>query len=109
MCIRDSLWKNGVVRWDYIEDFHYKIEEYDEIDQDKLDMLLADDNVEIIGDLNFENKMEGISDPFAGQDPNATLVYTDVRIRRKNNKSRVKIENVPPEALETVSVTLNAR
>ena len=92
------LWKNGVVRWDYIEDFHYKIEEYDEIDQDKLDLLLADDNVEIIGDLNFENKMGGVSDPFAGQDPNATLVYTNVRIRRKNNKSRVKIDNVPPEA-----------
>jgi len=33
------LWKNGVVRWDYIEDFHYKIEEYDEIDQDKLDLI----------------------------------------------------------------------
>ncbi len=92
------LWKNGVVRWDYIEDFHYKIEEYDEIDQDKLDLLLADDNVEIIGDLNFENKMGGVSDPFAGQDPNAMLVYTNVRIRRKNNKSRVKIDNVPPEA-----------
>jgi hypothetical protein len=92
------LWKNGVVRWDYIEDFHYKIEEYDEIDQDKLDMLLADDNVEIIGDLNFENKVGAVSDPFAVTDPEALLVYTDVRIRRKNNKSRVKIENVPPEA-----------
>lgn len=62
------LWKNGVVRWDYIEDFHYKIEEYDEIDQDKLDMLLADDNVEIIGDLNFENKVGAVSDPFAVTD-----------------------------------------
>lgn len=92
------LWKNGVVRWDYIEDFHYKIEEYDEIDQDKLDMLLADDNVEIIGDLNFENKVGAVSDPFAVTDPEALLIYTDVRIRRKNNKSRVKIQNVPPEA-----------
>ena len=93
------LWKNGVVRWDYIEDFHYKIEEYDEIDQDKLDMLLADDNVEIIGDLDFTNKYtEASSDPLAGMDPSVKLVYTNVRIRRKNNKSRVKIENVPPES-----------
>jgi len=92
------LWKNGVIRWDYIDDFHYKIEEYDEIDQDKLDMLLSDDNVEIIGDLNFENKVGAVSDPFAVTDPEALLVYTDVRIRRKNNKSRVKIQNVAPEA-----------
>jgi len=96
------LWKNGVVRWDYIEDFHYKIEEYDEIDQDKLDMLLADDNVEIIGDLEFTNKMGEINAPM-NMEPgygtgDANLVYTDVRIRRKNNKSRVKIDNVPPEA-----------
>ena len=28
---------------------------------------------------------------------NAELVYVDVRIRRKVNKSRVKIENIPPE------------
>ena len=23
------LWKNGIVRWDYIEDYDYRIEEYD--------------------------------------------------------------------------------
>ena len=28
----------------------------------------------------------------------AELVYVDVRIRRKNDNSRVKIENIPPEA-----------
>ena len=31
------LWKNGIVRWDYIEDFDYRIEEFDKIDQTKLD------------------------------------------------------------------------
>ena len=91
------LWKNGVIRWDYIEDYQYKIEEYEEIDQDRLDILLSDENVEVVGDLEFENKF-GVSDPLGGQDPNTQLVYVNVRIRRKIDKSRVKIENIPPEA-----------
>ena len=32
-----------------------------------------------------------------GEEASAELVYVDVRIRRKVNKSRVKIENIPPE------------
>ena len=90
------LWKNGIIRWDYIEDFDYKIEEYERIDQNKLDELLSDDNVEIVGDLQFENEV-GETDPLGGQQPDAELVYIDVRIRRKVDKSRVNIENVPPE------------
>ena len=91
------LWKNGVIRWDYIEDFQYKIEEYEEIDQDRLDVLLSNENVEIIGDLEFENKF-GESDPLGGAEPDAELVYVNVRIRRKIDKSRVKIDNIPPES-----------
>ena len=84
------LWKNGIIRWDYVEDYEYKIEEYDKIDQVKLDELLADENVEIVGDLKYENE-------FDDQSQEAELMYVDVRIRRKIDKSRVKIENIPPE------------
>ena len=41
------LWKNGVIRWDYVEDYEYVFEEYDRITQTKLDTLLAEDNIEI--------------------------------------------------------------
>ncbi|MGI9548550.1 MAG: portal protein, partial [Bdellovibrionales bacterium] len=82
------LWKNGIVRWDYIEDFDYNIEEYAEISQERLDELLADESVEIVGDLEYENKVNGEENE---------LVYVNVRLRRKINKSRVKLENVPPE------------
>ena len=93
------LWKNAIIRWDYVEDYDYKIEEYEEISQEKLDALLADDNVELIGDLEFENKFsEGGGDPLGGQQPDANLVYVNVRIRRTIDKSRVKIENIPPES-----------
>ena len=90
------LWKNGIVRWDYIEDYDYRIEEYDKIDQIKLDELLSDESVEIVGDLEFENEI-GEADPLAGVEPEANLVYVNVRIRRKIDKSRINIDNVPPE------------
>ena len=90
------LWKNGIMRWDYIEDYDYRIEEYDKIDQIKLDELLSDENVEIVGELEFENEL-GETDPLGGQTPDAELVYTNVRLRRKIDKSRIKLENIPPE------------
>ena len=89
------LWKNGIIRWDWVEDYDYKIEEYDKIDQTKLDVLLADENVEIVGDLEFETDVADF-DPLS-QASNASLVYTNVRLRRKKDKSRVKITPIPPE------------
>jgi hypothetical protein len=91
------LWKNSIIRWDYIEDYQYKIEEYDEITPERLDLLLSEDGVELIGELKYDNKISTVVDPLA--DPiDAQLIYTDVRIRRKKDKSRVRIENIPPEA-----------
>ena len=90
------LWKNGLVRWDYIEDYDYRIEEYDKIDQIKLDELLAQDDVEIVGELKYENEITE-ADPLNNVEGQANLVYVDVRIRRKIDKSKIKIENVPPE------------
>ena len=84
------LWKNGIIRWDYIEEYDYLLEEYERITQTKLDELLADENSELVGDLNYENQLEEGGD--------AEVVYVDVRIRKKVDKSRVKIENVPPES-----------
>ena len=89
------LWKNGIIRWDWVDDFDYKIEEYERIDQDRLDVLLSDENVEIVGDLEFENETIA-ADALGGQDQ-AKLVYVNVRLRRKKDKSRVKITPIPPE------------
>ena len=89
------LWKNGIIRWDWVDDFDYKIEEYDRIDQDRLDILLADESVEIVGDLEFEN--ETIAADALGAQDQAKLVYVNVRLRRKKDKSRVKITPIPPE------------
>ena len=88
------LWKNGIVRWDWVDDWEYKIEEYERIDQDKLDELLSDDNIEIVGDLEFENELETLD---AQSSPEAKLMYVNVRLRRKKDKSRVKLTNIAPE------------
>ena len=79
------LWKNAVIRWDYIEDFDYIMEEYEEIDEAKLDEILADENLEIVGELTLNPLSETIS-------------YVDVRLRKKIDKSRIKLEVIPPEA-----------
>ena len=69
------LWKNAIIRWDYCEDFDYVFEEYDEIDQERLDALLSEDDVEVVGDLEFENKMEGV-DPLSGDAAQAQISQT---------------------------------
>jgi len=79
------LWKNSVIRWDYIEDFDYVMEEYEEIDESKLDEILADESLEIVGDLTLNPTSETIS-------------YVDVRLRKKIDKSRIKLELIPPES-----------
>lgn len=88
------LWKNAVCRWDYVEDYDYAFEEYEEISQAKLDELLSDDNIEIIGELQFENITR--VDEQTGED-SVELMYVDVRVRKTINNSRVKVELVPPE------------
>jgi len=82
------LWKNGLIRWDYVEDYEYDFIEYERIAQTKLDEILAQDDIEIVGDLEFEGEFTGEVSEF---------FYVNVRLRRKVNKSRVKLETIPPE------------
>ena len=79
------LWKNAVIRWDYVEEYDYVIEEYESIDEAKLDEILADENLEIVGELTLDTSAEMIQ-------------YVDVRLRKKVDKSRVKLECIPPES-----------
>ena len=79
------LWKNAIIRWDYIEDYDYVFEEYDEIDEVTLDEMLSEDNVELVGEYAITNSIDG------------SPVYQNVRLRRKIDKSRVKIDLIPPE------------
>lgn len=88
------LWKNAVIRWAYVEDYDYVFEEYEEISQTKLDEILSDDSLEIVGELEFENRAVTVDDNFG---PEVELVYVNVRVRKEINKSKVKLELIPPE------------
>lgn len=88
------LWKNAVIRWGYIEEYDYVFQEYEEITQTKLDEILSDDSLEIVGDLEFENRAMSPSDNLG---PEVELVYINVRVRQEINKSKIKLELIPPE------------
>ncbi len=72
--------------------YDYVLEEYEEINQEVLDQLLADANTEIIGELNLSEEAVMQAD---GTTP---VTFIDVRLRRKVDKSGVKLRTIPPES-----------
>ena len=88
------LWKNSIVRWDFVEDYEYTFEEYDSISQENLDIILSDTDTEIIGTLKYDQELG------TDEEGNAVynMVYKDVRLKKQHDKTRIKIENVHPEA-----------
>ena len=83
---------NSALTWGWEEVYDYVVEEYEEINQDVLDQLLADPDIEVIGDLNIieEFTMEA--------DGTTPVKFVDVRLRRKIDKSGVKLRNIAPES-----------
>lgn len=75
------LYKNAILRWDYIEDKVHEFEEYEKISEIALDAKLADPAIELVGDIELDT------------DGN----YLNVRLKRTIDNSRVKLENIPPE------------
>ena len=88
------LWKNSVIRWDYIEDFEYVFHEYETISQIKLDEMLADPAMEIVGELEVDTEI--VPDEETGESI-AQMVYKNVRLRETIDKSRVEMDLIPPE------------
>ena len=76
------LWKNAAVVWEYVEDYEYTFEEYEEMTPEALDLVLSDMDMEVVGDLFI----------------NESGMYQDVRIKKKCNKSGVNIRNIEPES-----------
>lgn len=83
---------NSALTWGWEEKFDYEVEEYDTIQQEALDQILSDTNVEIVGDLKIQEN------EFINLELGDVVIYEDVRLRRKIDKSGVKIINIPPES-----------
>jgi len=88
------LWKNSIVEWEFVEDYEYDFEEYDEISQANLDIILADPKVEIVGELSYDQELQTNQETGAAE---YQMVYKDVRLKRTIDKSRVKLTNIHPE------------
>jgi len=83
---------NSALTWGWEEKFDYEVEEYETITETVLDQILADKNIEIVGDLNLQD--EELFDP----SDRASITYVDVRLRRKIDKSGIMLKNIPPES-----------
>jgi hypothetical protein len=83
---------NSAITWGWEEDYEYIVEEYEEVQEQVLDQLLADPELEIVGDLKVSEEL-GV-----GEDGRSYVSYIDVRLRRKIDKSGVKIRNIAPES-----------
>jgi hypothetical protein len=82
------LFKNSIIRWRWDEQTKTKIEEYENISVLEVDALLSEGDAEII-----EIRVgEGI-DPESGEE-----TYEYVSIRKEIDKSKVALENIPPES-----------
>ena len=88
------LWKNSIVEWEFVEDYEFEFEEYDEISQANLDIILADPRIEIVGELSYDQELQTNEETGAAE---YQMVYKDVRLKRTIDKSRVKLTNIHPE------------
>ena len=83
---------NSALTWGWEEHYDYVLEEYEQIEEGVLDQILADPNVEIVGDLQIG------TEPVVNEDGTSYYAYVDVRLRRKVDKSGVKLNNIAPES-----------
>lgn len=82
------LFKNAVIRWKWENYYSTKVEEYENISMLELDAILAEGDAEVI-----EIRVgEGV-DPETGEE-----VYEYVSVRKEVDKSKVCLENIPPES-----------
>jgi len=82
------LFKNSIIRWRWEEQSDTKVEEYENISIAEIDALLSEGDSEII-----EMRVgEGVN-PETGQE-----TYEYVSIRKEVDKSKIALENIPPES-----------
>lgn len=83
---------NSALTWGWEEHYDYVVEEYETIEEGVLDQILSDPNVEVIGDLLVNDE------PTINPDGTSYYSFVDVRLRRKIDKSGVKLRTIPPES-----------
>lgn len=90
------LYGNSIITWNWQEDYELEYEEYSEISQVKLDELLSDPEIELMGELYIDTEVLLQDGVVLSADE--SVMYKNVKVMRKVDRSGVKIRTVPPEA-----------
>jgi hypothetical protein len=88
------LWKNSIIYWDCVEDSDYRFKELVMIDQNSLDMMLAQDPTLVL--ISEDEPTEEVQETEAG-DQILVVMHHNVRMRHKNDKTKIVIKNIRPE------------
>jgi len=78
------MWKLSAVTWTYASEEKVSFEEFEEIDQVNLDVLLSDPEITTTGDIYLDE---------------VTGLYLNVRLKRTKVTNKVLFSAVPPESL----------
>ena len=90
------LQKNGIVKVYWDDQIDVTKEKYQDLNQEELTMLLADDEVEVVSQQMEEVEMAQQVDQMTGMPLPPVFSYS-VTLKRTKNNGKVIVENVPPE------------
>ena len=90
------LQKNGIVKVYWDDQIDVTKEKYQDLNQEELTMLLADDEVEVVSQQMEEVEMAQQIDQMTGMPLPPVFSYS-VTLKRTKNNGKVIVENVPPE------------
>jgi predicted GNAT family acetyltransferase len=90
------LQKNGIVKVYWDDQIDVTKEKYQDLNEEELTMLLADDEVEVVSQQMEEVEMAQTVDQMTGMPLPPVFSYS-VTLKRTKNNGKVVIENVPPE------------
>jgi hypothetical protein len=90
------LQKNGIVKVYWDDQIDVTKEKYQDLNEEELTMLLADEEVEVVSQQMEEVEMAQTVDQMTGM-PLPPVYSYSVTLKRTKNNGKVIVENVPPE------------
>jgi len=90
------LQKVGVVKAYWDDKVDVNVEKYYGLNDDELAMIMQDDEVEII-EQDSTIVQEAVFDDMAGMEVSPAISMHDVKLKRRRDKGKVVVENIPPE------------
>ncbi|MCS5589081.1 MAG: hypothetical protein NZ824_03835 [Candidatus Thioglobus sp.] len=88
------LFKNAAIRWKWVETTEYEFEEYEGLSPVEVDTITSDPNIEIV-ELVSQDIVTGDSEDMVSQQVES---YSYIKIRKSIDKSKIVLENIPPES-----------